>query len=238
MRQSPQSRQGQGSIAPLVGTLQPEGLLAFGGNHAAIGIHALCSLVNGAHGLRLLRRGNRRAVPGEDGCFFPGHLVKSFAQILGVVQPDGGQHGHILGHGVGGIQPAAHAGFQHDELHLLLRKPEHGHRQHQLKEGGARLPVLHDGAHLVNEPRGICIRDILPVHADALAELHQMRRGEQPGLVTGSAGHALAERAGAPLAIRAGHVDNLSPRIQHATGREQTRHSLQPQLDAENLRRI
>ncbi len=92
--------------------------------------------MQGAQGFGLLRGAEGRAVPGDNGGLFRRNLPQTVAEVLHVVQADGGEDGHVLGHGVGGIEPAAHACFQNDELHLLLGKVHEGERQHQLKEGG------------------------------------------------------------------------------------------------------
>ena len=92
-----------------------------------------------------------------------------------MVEPDTADHARLRRvDNVRGIQPTAQAHFQHHDIALAGTEMLQGHRGHQLELGGMvaanRLHGLGVRAHRLHRTRQLPLRDIAPVHADALLE--------------------------------------------------------------------
>src|SRR5204863_9176583 len=73
----------------------------------------------------------------------------------------------------------------------------------------------------------------LAAEADPLAEMIQMRRGVQAGAQTRRAQRGLGKRAGRPLPVRAGDVQDRRAPLRIAEQSAGFLHSLEPELDPE-----
>ena len=153
-----------------------------------------------------------------------------------MIHSDGCDHTHIGRHGGGGIQAAAHAGFQHDEFAAALAEPTHGQRKSDLEKRGMRVEPCADRPQLAKHGGTVFLRNLPPGNLDALAEIDQVRRGEQARAASGSAGNAVDHRTGAALAIGARHVDHLGGmrRIGEVFTQQASR-AIETQLDPEHL---
>src|SRR5205814_792869 len=76
------------------------------------------------------------------------------------------------------------------------------------------------------------------VDPDALAEVDQVRRGEEPGAESGLAQHALDHRAGRALAVGAGDMDRAEAALRIAERPEQGARAVEAQLVAPALQAI
>ena len=194
--------------------------------------------MDGAHGFGILRSCERGSMPGKDGRFLPGDLVKSVAKVLRVIQADGCNDCGILRNGVCCIQSTAKTGLKDDEIHLLLCKIEQSNGKGELEEGGWSFPCADDSFHALDEPCCIGIRNLCSLHPYALVEAHKMRRSEETGFVSRSACYGLCKGAHGTLTVRARYVNDPCAWLRYAEFRQQVCGACQPQLDAEHLRRI
>ena len=113
---------------------------------------------------------------------------------------------------VGGVEPPAEADLDHRPLDARARRSRRTPSAvRDLEERAVRGPpgsarCARAGA---RQPRLV---GPLAVDADALAEVDQVRRGEEPGAQPGRAQHALDQRAHRALAVRAGDVHRAEAR--------------------------
>ena len=128
---------------------------------------------------------------------------------------------------VGGVQRAAHADLQHDDIALCLGKVEHGDRRHQLELARMILHRLCFGAHAPGEAGKRIAGDVLPVHAHPLAEILDVRRGIKPRAVSRRTQDRVQHGAGAALAVAARHMDESEPLLRVAEPCKQLARALQ-----------
>ena len=126
----------------------------------------------------------------DDAGLLPRNLGQGVAQILGMVHADGGNHtGRRPFQHIGDIQPAAHTGFQNHHIHITHSEQNHSHIKQKFKKSGMaeslvrKLPAgLKDSlkspfkAFLVHHPS---------INQETFTHLHQMRRDEGTGAVSG-----------------------------------------------------
>ena len=187
------------------------------------------------HHLRSLFDCQNRHAGLDNACLLSGDLGQGVPQHLLMIEADGGDHRDFGKQRVGGVQTAAHAGFQHHPLGLPPGKPFHGQDKSEFKERGMRIPVLD----LVTQP-GQPLGGFLPVdHAllitDALAKLDEVRRGEKADTGARRVQQAVDKGAHAAFAIGARHMDELLPRCRQLQLAQQPRRVFEPQLDPEQL---
>ena len=145
----------------------------------------------------------------DDACFLESDLGNRVAQHLGVLQRDVGYDGEQGTEHVGAVESPAQAHFHDGHIYLLLGKIVEGQRGGHLEKRGLQLVEL--GLEPSEELHDCLLGNHLAVNADALAEVHEMGRGEQAGfqaafLTVG--GHQVGHR---PLAVGAGNVHGLQP---------------------------
>ena len=89
---------------------------------------------------------------------------------------------------VGGIEPAAKPHLEHHDIAADVREMHERHGGHQLELGGVlpafRFHRLSTLAHTKRCSREVLIRDVAPVHTDALMEGLHVGAREKPRLKT------------------------------------------------------
>ncbi len=126
-----------------------------------------------------LGRGDGRRARLDDARFFSRDLGEGVAKPRAMVEVDGRDDRHSRCHDIGRVEPAAHARFERDDLHIALLKMIERQRGCQLEESRMRLPASDDFAD-AREPGGnLILGNHGAIHANALAERDQMRRGEK-----------------------------------------------------------
>jgi hypothetical protein len=127
-----------------------------------------------------------------------------------VVEVDAGDHRAICVDDVDGIQPPAHADLQHRHIELGAHHDIQNGQGGEL-EVGQRNRRIARSARLLDPCEGFhqqVQRDIVARQAQPLLEVHQVRRGVQPGAITRVAQDGLQHRAGRALAVGAGDSDD------------------------------
>jgi hypothetical protein len=133
-------------------------------------------------GLGLLWQRHHHTARPEDPHFFTCNLADRVTEKLLVIERDVSNHADPRLHNVGGIEPPAHAHFEHRDLHAFSRKMLEGDRGHHLEKTGMprEFSPLHQllggSIHFAMKPGEIVVADLLLVHPDALVDAHQMRR--------------------------------------------------------------
>ena len=164
--------------------------------------------------------------PGLLGGDLPGRAAQQFR----VVHPDrGDDRERGLDH-VGRVEPPAQAHLDHRPLDLARGEVVEGQRRADLEEGA--VLALGQARDQREAPRQPPLVGPLAVHADALAEVHQVRRGEEPGADPGLAQHALHQRAHRALAVRARDVHRGPLAVGIAQGAEQRARAVEAELVA------
>ena len=150
-----------------------------------------------------------------------------------MVEPDRRDRAHFGTQHVRAVEPAAEPHFDHAPLHLLAGEVIERERGGHL-EVRALFAARHRGDHVEAFGQHV-LRRPAAVHADALAEVHEVRRREQPRPPARGAQHALDERAHGALAVRARHVHGAERLVRIPEGREQAALAVQPELVAPAL---
>ena len=167
----------------------------------------------------------------DDPGLFPRNLGNAASQNLCVIQPDVHDYAHFrLFHNIGGVEPAAEPGFQHDDVTFFLRKPEKGARRHHLKSSGVVLRFL---CRCPDSRGNLCqslIADFLPVHLHPLVEAVQIGGGEKSRAIPRRLQHRSAHSRAASLAVGPGDMDAPQLFLRLAQGCEKPAEALQSPL--------
>ena len=126
-----------------------------------------------------------------------------------MVPADGGDDGDSGCDGVRGVQAATETGFEHDPRVLPLREPFKRESEGEFEEGGMRVPSRDTLTKPHNAGGDLGRRDHAFGVANALAEVNQVRRGEDACAEACGFENGMNEDAGGAFAVRAGHVDEL-----------------------------
>ena len=184
---------------------------------------------------RVLCRRNQEAAGLDNAGLFGRNLGEGFAQHVGVVQTNRGDHGnHAVGN-VRGVPGAADTDLEHHHVHRLVRENregEHGNgleegegglaagghlRVHNLQVGGDFLPNTHKGG----------VRYGRAVNADTLGDAFEVRAGKAAHAQVVAEQQRLNHAGGAGLAVRAGDVDDRRGTVHVAEDFDGARHSVQ-----------
>ena len=165
----------------------------------------------------------------QDGKLLGRDLELGVAEELGVLEPDGGQHGHARGEDVGRVEAAAETGLDHAHLDAGGREGDERGRRVGL-ELGDRLALVEravDGLDRLGDAldrRGERLgRDLGAVDLNALAPALVVRREVRAGahaVCLEQRRHDLRHRG---LAVGADDVDRLEAVLGHAEHRHQLR---------------
>ena len=135
-------------------------------------------------------------------------MLERVAQILLVIEVDGGDDRGERGDDVGGIKPTAQTGFPQNNVHLLPRKMLEGHHGDHFKK--SRQPICgkisHERLQTFHQPYHLRLTDRLAVDLNAFAKAQEVRRGEQASLHSRLAADAFEHGAHGSFAVGAGHV--------------------------------
>ncbi len=121
---------------------------------------------------------DHRRVGFDDACLLRGYLGQRVAQELHVVEADVGDDAEVRTDDVGAVEPSAQAYLHHGHVHPLLGEIIERHGGRQLEERGVQR--LEERAVALHEIDHRLLGDRLPIHADALAEVHQVGRRVEP----------------------------------------------------------
>ena len=139
------------------------------------------------------------------------------AEILRVLQREIRDHGDLRRvDRVRGVERAAHADLEHDDLAAGLEEILHRDRRHELKLARVIVHRVGNDLHAFGQPRERLARNVLAVHAHALAEVLNVRRGIKPRAVSRRAQDAVQHGAGAALAVAPGDVHEFQPLLRIA----------------------
>ena len=167
--------------------LAPDQVVVFRRDNGGMGVG--CRGQNGSHGLGgLVGVADNRAALLDDARLLGGNIHQGISQKLHVIHADAGDRGHQrMGHDVGGIIHAAHAGFQHNNVAGFPGKPEQCHRGDGLKLPGAVPAFQADGVdgvqHLFSQIGQRLGRDHLAVDLEPFPEIGDIGADGQPGLI-------------------------------------------------------
>ena len=134
------------------------------------------------------------------------------------------------GYDVRGVEAAAEAGLEHDDIAAPLREVTERERRAELELGagvGHALRRRGEGRAARGEIR---VRYVRAVHAHALVYAREVGRDVEPRAVSRSAEHAPEQGAGAALAVRAGDVDEAERILRAAEPLEELRNPAEPGL--------
>ena len=170
----------------------------------------------------------RRNAGFHDAGLFKGNLLQRVAKQRAVVQADGRNNGKLRHQKVGGIKPAAKAGFYNGDVHMLIGKPAEGHAGGDFKETQVlRLKVRFP---LLKERLNVLPRNHFPVNTCPLPEIHQVRRRVKASLVPCSSERRGQHVGHGALAIGPRHMNG--PELPRRTTQHliEPNHPLQPRL--------
>ena len=161
-------------------------------------------------GLRILAVDHHIAVGLDDAGLGGGNLRHSAAQLPGVVEAHGGDHGHLrrVDH-IGGVQGAPHANLQHHNIAVLALEKLHGDGGDEFKLRGGVGHAVGVGAHIVRELCQLLVTDAGVVHLHALVETVDEGGGVQAHGVARLLQDGGEHGGGGPLAVGAGNVDEF-----------------------------
>ncbi len=184
------------------------------------------------------RRGIGLAADGRfAGAIHPGFLhryrLAGITQPVAVIEGNGGDHGHIGLHHIGGIEPTTQADFQQQHVRCgAAEEPQTGQGR-KLEEGERYLAARR--FHFGKGGAVIAICQLLTVDPHPLGKAQQMGRGVDANLVAG--GHQNAGRHGAAGALAVGtrHREHLERQSgePHATCNRAD--PLQPHVDRDRM---
>ena len=150
-----------------------------------------------------------------------------------MIERNGGDHGHIGLHHIGGVEPAAQPHFQQQHVGRGAAEEPQARQGGKLEEGERYLAA--SGFHLGKGGAVLAVRELGPIDTHPLGKAQQVRRGVDPHLVTGGHQYAGGHGAGGALAVGARHSDHLErqPGEAHATG--DGTDPLQPHVDVDRV---
>ena len=184
---------------------------------------------------RVLRGRNQEAAGLDNAGLFGRDLGEGFAEHVGVVQTDRGDHGnHTVGN-VRGVPGAADTDLEHHHIHRLVRENREGEHGNGLEEGQGGLAAgghlcVHNlqvgGDFLPNTHKG-GVRYGCAVNADTFGNAFEVRAGKAAHAQVVAEQQRLNHAGGAGLAVRAGDVDDRRGTVHVAKDFDGARHSVQ-----------
>lgn len=113
-----------------------------------------------ALGISELRGGNHGLFGADDAGFFTRDGADGVAEPLGVVEANRRDHADIGGHGRGGIEPTAHAGFENDQLTFALGEIFHRKGESDLEKGRMRFERSAKLVQCIEMAQAFILRDV------------------------------------------------------------------------------
>ena len=161
------------------------------------------------HALALAEEHGVRAML-DDAALLRGDLLDRVAENGRVLQADVRHDADLRrGDDVRRVHAPAEADLERDDVALLLHEVQKGDGRHDLKARGHFAHALRRVPHGVCERNEGVVVDLFPVHAHALVEAQQVRRGIEPRAVPRALEHGGEHRGGRALAVRARDVDEF-----------------------------
>ena len=158
----------------------------------------------------------------DDAGLSSGNIGQGRPQLLGVVQPQSGDHSTFRRvDDVGGVQSAAKPHFQHHDIAVLLRKIEHPQGGDQLKLGGHICHAVGSGADALHKRYQVLVWDGLAVDLDTLIKAVDERGGEHPHPVSGGLQAGRQHGDCAALAVGARYMNEPELLVGVAQGSQQ-----------------
>ncbi len=188
-------------------------------------------------GVRLFDPGDHRGLFLDDPGLFAGDGGDRVAQVVAVLQ---GNIRDDAGHGrkhVGGVQPSAHAGFDHGPVHRAVAEGVEGHGRGEFEEGGLAIAAVNRFNGLVGG-QDLAVGDRAAVDADALVEMDQVRGGVESHGEAGFLEDGRQHGGHRPLAVGAGHVHTFEALLGVTQTGQDVLHHVQAQLDAETMQAV
>ena len=177
----------------------------------------------------------RRALPHqgggillEDAGFLVGDLPDRMAEEVAVVEADIGDDGEVGLQDIGAVEPAAEPRLDHGDVDVGIGEPLETETRGNFEERQALLDEI--GFPLREEGEYIFLRDHLPVDADALPEITEMRRGEKAGAEPRRPEGGSEHRRDRALAVGPRHMDAAETAFGMAERLAEGLHRLQPGL--------
>ena len=174
-----------------------------------------------------LAQQQRNALLGYAG-LLRGDLLDRIAQERRVLHADVGhdaQYGH---YDVGGVEAAAQTCLDDRNFDVALGEVVECQRRRHLEE--RQIELLHLRLMLVDEVDHLLLGDELVVDTDALAEVHQMRRGVESRAVARLREYRCEHVRHRPLAVGAGHVDREVVALRIAQMTAELGYAFEPRL--------
>ena len=153
----------------------------------------------------------------DDAGLFSGNGRTGVPQILLVVQANARDHAHFRMDHVGTVQPTAQPHFHHRNVHPVPAEGVESHPYGGFKKTAPNeylLVVGHKVHHLLLGNQGA-------VYANALAKIHQMRRGVEANFVASGLENRRQQVAGGALAVGSGYVDGAKTSLRTFQGVQQ-----------------
>ncbi len=146
------------------------------------------------------------------------HRLAGITQPVAVIEGNGGDHGHIGLHHIGGIEPTAQPHFQQQHIGRGAPKQPQARQGGELEEGKGYLAA--GRFHLGKGGAVIAIGQLGPVDPHPFGEAQQMGRGIDADLIAGFYQYAGRHGAAGALAVGARHRDHLERQLGkiHAAG--------------------
>ena len=183
-----------------------------------------------------LIRGEKGLLGNGDTGFLFGDFSESRAEPLGVIERDRRENADVGGDCSSGIEAAAHAGLEDDELAVAVTEVSHGKSEAELEKGRMVFPVSDEFTKFGEEGGSFVFRDIDSAHANTLTIVNKMRGGEKAGAHGDATGEGIDESAGGAFAIGACNVDYLRGVLREGEEvAQKTGRIFKPQLDPKHL---
>ena len=229
--------EGEGSVLELVGAVEAEGVSGEGFvDEIEWGALFVGFLLDDGAGFGGLGGGEDWFGGTDDACFFAGDFGEGVAEMFLVIKSDGGDDGDVGGDGGGGIEAAAHAGFEDEEFAVVFGEVFEGNGEGEFEEGGVVFPIFDQFAEGGEVADGVFFGDFSTGDADAFAEVDEVGGSEESGAAAGGAGHGVDEGADGAFAVGAGDVDDLGAlRGEGEVFAKETARVVEAQLDSEEL---
>jgi hypothetical protein len=157
-----------------------------------------------------------------------------------MIQADRGDDAHLGRDDVRGVEPSAHAHFDHRNVARLPRKLQERHRRHELEKTRMLVGVCvadplgdrPEFAHVVDD---LLLLQNLPIHLHAFAELHEMRRGVESRTPAGRPQNRFQHRRHRAFAVRARYVQTPHRPFRMRQRRGQRVHPIDAELHPARL---
>ena len=161
------------------------------------------------------------------------HCFAGITQPVAVIEGNGGDHGHIGLHHIGGVEPTTQPHFQQQHIGGGAAEEPQASQGGELEEGKGNLAA--GRFHLGKGGAVIAVGQLLPVDPHPLGKAQQMGRGVDADLV--ACGHQNAGRHGTAgaLAVGARHRDHLERQLGKPHTPGDSTDPIQPHVDIDRM---